>query len=286
MMPHRRKELIKALVKGNRKEYARFDDFIRGKGQGLIMMLHGPPGTGKTLTAEAIAEHLGLPLYTMTSKEMDQNGTWQIEQALDDVLQLAARWDAVLLLDEADTLLEARSHRHLERNRRVAVFLRALEYYRGVLILTTNLPVTFDKAFRSRIHLTLEYPALDEAGRVLVWKTFLESLAPSLGTAEYEELARYDLNGREIKNTVKMSAQLAEEKGADLSMSHLRTVIDIAEEGRAAFSEESTDQALSGSGLGKAFREPPGFRWVGKHIRGRRKPGREGDAQISACLPE
>lgn len=30
-----------------------FDDFITGKGKGLIILLHGPPGIGKTMTAEA-----------------------------------------------------------------------------------------------------------------------------------------------------------------------------------------------------------------------------------------
>ena len=44
------KELVKSLVE------VRFapdsnEDIIRGKGNGLIMLLHGGPGTGKTLTA-------------------------------------------------------------------------------------------------------------------------------------------------------------------------------------------------------------------------------------------
>jgi SpoVK/Ycf46/Vps4 family AAA+-type ATPase len=55
MRPESNKEMIKAIV----KTYADSDgqaelfsaDFIRGKGEGQIFLLHGPPGTGKTLTA-------------------------------------------------------------------------------------------------------------------------------------------------------------------------------------------------------------------------------------------
>ena len=51
---------------------------------------------------------------------------------------MVARWEAVLLLDEADVFLEARSTHDLERNKLVSIFLRVLEYYEGILFLTTN----------------------------------------------------------------------------------------------------------------------------------------------------
>ena len=38
-------------------------DIIEGKGNGLIILLHGGPGTGKTLTAESVAELAEKPLY-------------------------------------------------------------------------------------------------------------------------------------------------------------------------------------------------------------------------------
>lgn len=55
MRPEKNKDTIKAIV----ETYADSDsqtelfsvDFIRGKGEGQIFLLHGPPGTGKTLTA-------------------------------------------------------------------------------------------------------------------------------------------------------------------------------------------------------------------------------------------
>jgi hypothetical protein len=46
------KKLIKSIAKTYTDSSARFKaDFIYGKGEGQIILLHGPPGTGKTLTA-------------------------------------------------------------------------------------------------------------------------------------------------------------------------------------------------------------------------------------------
>lgn len=45
------KNTIRALVQTHESSDNAFDDFIVGKGKGLILLLHGPPGSGKTLTA-------------------------------------------------------------------------------------------------------------------------------------------------------------------------------------------------------------------------------------------
>jgi hypothetical protein len=46
--------------------------------------------------------------------------------------------DLVLLLDEADVFMQSRDSKSLERNKLVAIFLRLLEYFEGILFLTTN----------------------------------------------------------------------------------------------------------------------------------------------------
>jgi SpoVK/Ycf46/Vps4 family AAA+-type ATPase len=55
MRPESNKVTIKAIVKTYAENYGQSGlfraDFIRGKGEGQIFLLHGPPGTGKTLTA-------------------------------------------------------------------------------------------------------------------------------------------------------------------------------------------------------------------------------------------
>lgn len=55
------------------------------------------------------------------------------------------------------------------------VFLWAIEYYQGVLILTSSLAHTIDEAFESRIDITLHYPELDIEVRIC-FEQFLTAL--------------------------------------------------------------------------------------------------------------
>lgn len=56
VLPSDRKMLLQSLVEAHNAELSGFDDFIKGKGRGLVVNLFGPPGVGKTLSAEATSE--------------------------------------------------------------------------------------------------------------------------------------------------------------------------------------------------------------------------------------
>lgn len=142
------KGMIFRLIETHAKGLSDFDDFIAGKGKGLIGLLSGPPGAGKTLTAEAVAETAKMPLYMVSSGALGSNAA-DIHKNLTRILHLANHWKAVLLLDEADVFLAERTLADLERNAIVSVFLRELEYYPGILLLTTNQPRVIDPAFMS-----------------------------------------------------------------------------------------------------------------------------------------
>ena len=161
VLPKKTKDLVKALVmvrtsKVGEKQgmsilgKGKRDDLIAGKCNGLIMLLHRSPGTAKTLTAESVAEIAEMPLYNVTCGDIGTSAD-EVEKYLQTVLVLGKTWNCVLLLDEADVFLEERSMSDLERNSLVSVFLRTLEYYDGILILTSNRAGTFDEAFKSRI---------------------------------------------------------------------------------------------------------------------------------------
>ena len=101
------------------------------------------------------------------------------------------------------------------------------------MFLTTNRVSTFDAAFQSRIHLTINYPKLDFHSKRLIWQTFVrpQSDAPRYGSNIQEKdikaLAKTDMNGREIKNTIKTARLLARQKGAPLAMEHIATVLRV-----------------------------------------------------------
>ncbi|KAI1135019.1 P-loop containing nucleoside triphosphate hydrolase protein [Hypoxylon sp. FL0543] len=236
------KKIIWAFVDAQLSGSDDFDDVVRGKGKGIILLLSGEPGTGKTLTSESVAESMKKPLYSMSAGELG-NTAAEVEASLRRVLDLSTKWGAVLLLDECDVFLERRTTHDLQRNKLVSVFLRLLEYYQGVMFLTTNRVASFDPAFESRIHLTIHYPRLDFESRLHVWRIFVKprSADSSVDEEELQGLARPDLNGRQIKNIVKIARLLATRDKTPLTLSHLETVlmakrVDLADAGKTVTS--------------------------------------------------
>lgn len=209
------KRLIQALI-STQIEADKSTDIISGKGNGLIMLLHGGPGTGKTLTAESVAEIAKRPLYPVTCGDIGTEPA-AVERYLESVLHLGKTWGCVVLLDEADVFLEQRSLEDLHRNALVSVFLRVLEYYDGILVLTSNRVGTFDEAFKSRIQLAIHYTSLTTHQRTKIWENFftrLETLDEEgidfLDLKDHvEKLAEHKMNGREIRNVITTARQFA-----------------------------------------------------------------------------
>ncbi|OTA63306.1 hypothetical protein K449DRAFT_394593 [Hypoxylon sp. EC38] len=228
------KEIVRALVESHKYHPAEsIDDVIQGKGKGLVAVLHGPPGTGKTLTAEGISELLKCPLYMVSAGDLGTDSRY-LEAELQKILDICHAWGAILLLDEADVFLEKRNMQDIHRNALVSIFLRQLEYFQGILFLTTNRVQTFDDAFQSRIHIALRYDDLDMKAKKAIFKIFIERARAVTGIDltpfdedDYTSLARHNLNGRQIKNTIGTAQALAVNKGEPLSMRHIREVLNV-----------------------------------------------------------
>jgi SpoVK/Ycf46/Vps4 family AAA+-type ATPase len=133
----------------------------------------------------------------------DHGDPAQLDIALDRIFKIAKHFNAVLLLDEADVFMEQRSSHLGSHNRLVSVFLRKLEYYDGVLFLTTNRVMEFDEAILSRIHLKIKYHDLTKDARRGIWTCFLSQAHTSKGPSivkdsDLERLGSMKLNGREV----------------------------------------------------------------------------------------
>ncbi|KAF2119614.1 P-loop containing nucleoside triphosphate hydrolase protein [Lophiotrema nucula] len=230
VLPKNQKELILGFTESQRKYRDAFDDVIEGKGRGMIILLCGPPGVGKTLTAESVAEEMQVPLYMMSAGDLGLDPR-RVETKLQDILEMCTRWNSVLLLDEADVFLEQRSLHELERNKLVSIFLRVLEYYEGTMFLTTNRVQTFDPAFQSRIHIALDYQELSIDSRRTVWKNFLDSSQQehTITKNQLHDLARMNMNGRQIKNILKIARLLASRKDEKLSRDHIITTLEVTQ---------------------------------------------------------
>ncbi|KAK3394961.1 hypothetical protein B0H63DRAFT_462453 [Podospora didyma] len=230
-LPQGHRQMIQTLVQShqgrmNDEPLTAGQDLVLGKGRGLIILLHGAPGTGKTLTAECAALSTKRPLFSMACADLGTSAP-EVEASLGQNFHLAHKWGCVLLLDEADTFLSTRTRGELVRSSLVSVFLRMLEYYSGILFLTTNRVGDFDEAFKSRIHISLYYPDLDRTGTLTIWKSNIQRLGsrppPSHLLIDESELIHYaeklfdrqqqdgtTWNGREIRNAFQSALALAE----------------------------------------------------------------------------
>ncbi|KAI1452439.1 P-loop containing nucleoside triphosphate hydrolase protein [Annulohypoxylon moriforme] len=208
----------------NSKASPLFSDFIHGKGEGLILLLHGPPGTGKTFTVECVAEFTRRPLLSLTVADIGTKEE-QMEARLSDWFNLATRWEAVLLIDEADVFLEKRGLSDLARNSLVSVFLRSMEYYNGMLFLTTNRVGHLDDGFLSRIQVAITYKKLSVESQKRIWLRFFSKineensdLSVSWEAQHYIEeegaVESMDMNGREIRNALQTAVALASDRAA------------------------------------------------------------------------
>lgn len=254
VLDERRKQFVHDLVHEHRAQAKEsFDDIIRDKGKGLVGLLSGPPGVGKvsqsmaritdhkaksrsqTLTAEAIAEVTRRPLYTISSGELGYEPT-SIHAKLTEILELAELWDAVILLDEADVFLAQRDNNNLSRNAIASVFLRELEYYQGIIILTTNRIASIDQAFQSRIHFSLQYANLDTEQRAAIWEVFLgrarghTQMRVTIDDLGVRELATMSLNGRQIKNAMSVAQTVALRRKQPLTVDAIREALEVSQD--------------------------------------------------------
>jgi hypothetical protein len=188
------------------------DDIIAGKSGGTTVLCAGPAGVGKTLTAEVYSEIIQRPLYRVHSGQLGLNVA-SMEIALKEILTRAQRWGAVMLIDEADVYIKRRDD-NIMMNAAVGVFLRVLEYFNGLLFLTTNRMDDIDEAIVSRCIALIKYNPPDGEGRRQIWQVMCEQFGLDISRRVIDELV--DLfpaaTGRDIKGLAKLVAKFCKQK--------------------------------------------------------------------------
>ncbi|KAK8043796.1 AAA family ATPase [Apiospora phragmitis] len=265
VLPGEPKNLIKGLVIVHKRKVdkasmqiqkkTKQDDIIAGKGSGLIMLLHGGPGTGKTLTAgksskissqvsmhspllnykaNYVAELAEIPLYSVTCGDIGTNPE-AVEKYLNTVMHLGRKWNC--------------GSAPAGRGRRVpggAVPIRP-----GPQQPRLRLPPHAG----SRIQLALHYRPLDGPSRRKIWHNFLHMMRENQKieeddddddddgeqqqqaddavdfddiVAHMDELAAYEMNGRQIRNSLATARQLAVFERETLDWDRIKNAIEVA----------------------------------------------------------
>lgn len=188
------------------------DDIIEGKSGGTTVLCAGPAGVGKTLTAEVYSEIIQRPLYRVHSGQLGLNVA-EMEKALKETLTRAQRWGAVMLIDEADVYIKRRDD-NIAANAVVGVFLRVLEYFNGLLFMTTNRVDDIDEAIVSRCIAMIRYHPPGEKDRRQIWKVMNDQFALQLNANLIDILVNIfpQATGRDIKGLAKLVAKFCQHK--------------------------------------------------------------------------
>jgi hypothetical protein len=191
---------------------------------GASALFAGPSGAGKSMAAEAIARDLDLDLFRIDLSGVVSKYIGETEKNLRRVFETAEESGAVLLFDEADALFGKRSEVKDSHDRyaniEVSYLLEAMERYRGVAILTTNLKNHLDPAFQRRLSFVIDFPKPDAAARARLWRAAIPAAAPTEGL-DIDRLARMELAGGSIARAALNAAYMAADAGEPLTMAHV-----------------------------------------------------------------
>ncbi|MEO1390289.1 MAG: ATP-binding protein [Cyanobacteria bacterium J06634_6] len=218
-------EEISAHLQQRAKVYQDWGFATQGeRGLGITALFAGASGTGKTLAAEVLASTLDLDLYKIDLSSIISKYIGETEKNLGKVFDAAETGGAILLFDEADALFGKRNDVKDSHDRyaniEVSYLLQRMEAYRGLAILTTNLPDAIDRAFLRRIRFVVTFPFPELEDRVKIWQRMFPAKTPTEGL-DYRKLAKLNIAGGNIRNITLNAAFLAAERGESVMMKHL-----------------------------------------------------------------
>jgi hypothetical protein len=217
VLPKEEKRLLEVLREGI---HLSDRDVISGKTGGCLIIIRGDPGLGKTLSAQVFAEENERPLYEVQCAQLGIQPA-EVEKNLRKALLRSRRWNAILLINEADVYVRKRGE-DIVQNAIVGVFLRLLESLDGICFLTTNQGTTIDDAIYSRamVHLKYDYP--DEEGRFAICRdqSKLQKL-PITDEVARALTKKHKLSGRDIRQLVKLARLLHLSEGNSIQLKDL-----------------------------------------------------------------
>ncbi len=220
-------------------------DIIEGKSAGNVVLAKGSPGVGKTLTAEVYSEIMQRPLYSIHSGSLGVSAE-SVRKNLEVVFDRAKRWNAVLLLDEADVFVNERGL-DISQNAIVAEFLRTMEYFDGLMFMTTNRAANVDDAVLSRCAAIIAYEVPGKVDQIKIWHVLAKQFDQDLDETLADDLSVgfSRIAPRDIKMMLRLALRVASHEDVPLSVDVFQRVALFR---GLTWDDEAYDQYLSDTG--------------------------------------
>jgi hypothetical protein len=228
VLPEREGELLRDMLSHARYRVRVYDEWQMAgpsrRGLGISALFAGPSGTGKTLAAEVLANSMDLDLYRIDLSQVVSKYIGETEKNLRRVFEAASDSGAVLLFDEADALFgkrsEVRDSHDRYANVEISYLLQAMESYRGLTVLTTNMRSALDSAFLRRLRFVVTFPFPGPAERARIW---LRAFPPATPTRDLDvtKLAQLSVAGGNIRAIALHAAFAAAEADEPVGMAEI-----------------------------------------------------------------
>jgi len=226
VLSERTKHILRAMVPPPDRSEALITQEKPNLNQSSIILFHGGLGTGKTSAVEGLAEISQKAIYRLTMADIGTTAP-DLEKAFKDAVNLTRTWNCIILIEDADVLVEKRSFQNMEGNAVVATIIKLIDEFRGTLILTSTGERVFDEVFRSCFDFRVQFQPPNMQEKVELWKRFLrESLTAQeynsiMQGEELHELLESDLRIREMQKAVSVARRLAMHAGYDMRQEDL-----------------------------------------------------------------
>lgn len=181
------------------------------------IIFYGDAGTGKTVTALAIAKELKKQILSFDCSKIlsmyigqSEKNVRAIFDSYNDIC-IKTKTKPILLLDEADQFLSNRISGHTSssdkmHNQMQNIFLEQIEKFNGIIIATTNLLDSIDKAFSRRFNYKIEFNKPKQEQRKLLWEKLLPPTLPLKSDFNIDKLSSFELTGGQIELIIKNTA--------------------------------------------------------------------------------
>jgi hypothetical protein len=228
ILPEAQKTQLRTIVKHVRLGRTVLDDWGFGDlldAKGVAALFTGESGTGKTMAAHALASELATDLYIVDLSQIVSKYIGETEKNLDIVFDEAEQSGAALLFDEADALFGKRSTVTSAHDRyaniEVSYLLQRMQQFRGLALLTSNLPDNMDVAFTRRLRFVVEFPRPNAQDRLRIWEQSLPQVRRAPGLDLQPIAGALDLTGGTIRQMALHMAMLAAYDGVLIGRAQL-----------------------------------------------------------------